>query len=102
MADIAGARRALQERLLDGEGHSSPAQRRAAFEGASAAQPLGGLLEKVRLHAHRVTDADVKQALASGLTEDQVFELAICAAVGQAGRQYDVALTALAAASGKE
>ena len=102
MADIAGARRALEVRLLDGDGHSTPAQRRAAFAAASAAQPLGGLLEKVRLHAHRVTDADVKQALASGLSEDQVFELAVCAAVGQAGRQYESALAALAAASGKE
>ena len=34
----------------------------------------------------------------SGLTEDQIFELVVCAAVGQATRQYESALEALAAA----
>jgi alkylhydroperoxidase family enzyme len=102
VADIVAARQALYARLLDGTGHSDPAQRRAAFDGASQSQPAHELLEKIRLHAHRVTDADVQQARAAGLTEDQLFELAVCAAVGQAGRQLDAALAALAAASGKE
>jgi len=102
VADIAAARQALYARILAGTGHSDPAQRRAAFEGTSQSQPARELLEKIRLHAHRVTDADVQQARAAGLTEDQLFELAVCAAVGQAGRQFDAALAALAAASGKE
>jgi alkylhydroperoxidase/carboxymuconolactone decarboxylase family protein YurZ len=36
---------------------------------------------------------------ASGLTEDEVFELVVCAAVGQATRQYEAALAALQDAS---
>jgi alkylhydroperoxidase family enzyme len=102
VADIAAARQALHQRLLNGSGHTSHAQRRAAFDGTSDSQPVRALLEKVRLHAHRVTDADIEQARAAGLTEDQLFELTVCAAVGQAGRQYDAALAALAAVSGKE
>lgn len=38
-------------------------------------------LEKVRLHAYRVTDGDVEALLASGLTEDEVFEVTVAAAV---------------------
>jgi hypothetical protein len=39
---------------------------------------------------------------ASGLSEDQVFELVVCAAVGQSARQYETALEALdQALSGK-
>jgi AhpD family alkylhydroperoxidase len=34
-------------------------------------------------------------ATASGLSEDQIFEIVVCAAVGQATRQYDAALAAL-------
>jgi hypothetical protein len=41
-------------------------------------------------------------ARVSGLSEDQVFEIVVCAAIGQATRQYDTALAALEAATGKE
>jgi alkylhydroperoxidase family enzyme len=99
VADIAEARQALYARLLNGSGQTSHAQRRAAFDGASDSQPVRALLEKVRLHASRVTDADIQHALAAGLTEDQLFELTVCAAVGQAARQYEAALAALAAVS---
>ena len=102
MANIARARQALYARILDGSGHCKPAQRHAAFEGTSELQPVRELLQNVRLHAHRVSDADVQRALAAGLTQDQLFELVVCAAVGQAGGQYEAALKALAAVSGKE
>ncbi len=38
-------------------------------------------LEKVRLHAYRVTDGDVESLLASGLSEDEIFEATVAAAV---------------------
>jgi hypothetical protein len=37
--------------------------------------------------------------MASGCTEDQVFELVICAAVGQSARLYEAGLAALAEAT---
>ena len=49
-----------------------------------------------------VTDEDIAAARASGLSEDQIFEIVVCAAIGQAKRQYDTALEALEAATGKE
>jgi hypothetical protein len=39
---------------------------------------------------------------ASGLSEDQIFEIVVCAAIGQAVRQHDTALAALEAATKKE
>ena len=35
----------------------------------------------------------------AGFTEDQLFELVICAAVGQSTRQYEAGLAALAEAT---
>ena len=54
------------------------------------------------MHTYRVTDEDFTAARQSGLSEDQVFEIVVCGAIGEATRQYDGALAALeAATSGK-
>ena len=102
MSDIKRARTALVGRILEGEGHASATQRRAAFNNAGLAEPLATLIDKVAKWSHKVTDEDIEKAKASGLSEDEIFELAICAAVGQASRQYDIALTALGAAREKD
>ena len=60
------------------------------------------LIDKVARRAHRVTDEDVTAVRFAGLNEDQVFEIVVCAAIGQATRQHDNALAALASASGEE
>jgi hypothetical protein len=102
VTDIAAARRALFAKILDGAGEASSTQRRAAFENTGLAGPVQALLGKIAADAHRVSDDDVRNALASGLTEDQVFELAVCTALGQANREYEAAMTALALATGRE
>lgn len=48
--------------------------------------------------SYKVTDSDIAAVKATGVTEDQLFELLICGAVGQASRQYQSGLTALAGA----
>lgn len=101
MSDIKKARSALLARILDGEGTAPSAQRRAAFDGAGLAGPLRTLVEKVGKHPNQVTDDDIAAARASGLSEDQVFELVVCAGIGQARRQHDAALAALASAIGE-
>jgi hypothetical protein len=96
------AQRALVTRVLEGDGRAPADQRRAAFENGGLAEPLRTLVDKVALHPSQVTDADVLAAKASGRSEDQVFELVVCAAAGQATRQYEAALEALAAAVGDD
>jgi hypothetical protein len=92
------AHKAVATRILEGDGRSSHAQRRAAFDNAELAEPLGTLIDKVAKRAHTITDDDIAAVTAAGLSEDQIFELVVCAAVGQATRQYNSALTALAEA----
>jgi hypothetical protein len=101
MSDITQARRAVVARILEGDGSASHAQRRAAFDNAELTEPLRTLIEKIAKHAYKVTDDDIAAVLASGLSEDQIFELAVCAAIGEATRQYDTALAALDAATGR-
>lgn len=98
MPDIARERMALVTRILKGPGSTSAAQRRAAFDNTGLPNPLRTLIDKVATHAFKVTDQDVATARAAGVSEDQVFELVVCAAIGEARRQYDAALVALDAA----
>src|SRR5258708_6478529 len=99
MANIKQARDVVIARILEGDGHASRAQRRAAFDSAAVGEGLATLILKVRKHAHKVTDEDVAAARASGLSEDQIFEIVVCAAVGQATREHDGALADLDSAA---
>ena len=101
MSDIRQARKVLAARILEGDGRALHADRRAAFDNAGLAEPLSSLIDKVTRRAHKVTDADIAAARASGLSEDEVFEIVVCGAIGQATRQYDGALAALDAATEK-
>jgi len=102
MSDIRQARTSLIKRSLEGDGKASPSERRAAFNNSGLAEPLAALADKVARHAYRVTDEDIVAARESGLSEDQIFEIVVCGAIGAATRQYDTALAALEAATGKE
>src|SRR5262249_36900589 len=102
MSDITRPRRALLARLLEGDGRAPLAQRRAAFDNAGLSAPLSTLIDKVAKHAYKVTDEDIAAARESGLTEDQIFEIVVCGAMGQGTRQYDTAVAALEAATGED
>ncbi|TDC57558.1 hypothetical protein E1281_04395 [Actinomadura sp. KC345] len=96
------AHQALVERVLTGKGTTSAEQRARAYDKEAVSPPLDALIGKVADSPARVTAADLEAAKASGCTEDQVFELVICAAVGQSARQYDAGLAALAEATDTE
>ncbi len=98
MTDIGRLRRELVGRILDSDATAPRQLRRAAFEGDGLDEPLRTLVDKVANHANEVTDDDVGAVRDSGLSEDQIFEIMVCAAVGRADRDYSSALTALAAA----
>jgi adenine-specific DNA methylase len=73
--------------------------RRAAFDNQGVYEPARALVAKVAKAAWTVTDADVAATKSAGVSEDEIFELAVCAALGQATRQLDEALAALDAAT---
>lgn len=99
MTDISQLHRALIARILDSDAHTPAELRRAAFDNTAPSGPLSRLVDKVAHRSFQVTDDDVAAVRAAGYSEDQIFEIAVCAAVGQASRQYDSALAALAEAT---
>ena len=90
---------ALTERILKGDGRAPHDLRRRAFSNVELSEPLRTLLAKVATTPTQVTEADFVAARAAGFSEDQIFELVICAAVGQSTRLYETGLAALAEAT---
>ena len=97
MSNIREAHKALVARICAGDGEASCEQRRAAFDNARLSGPVAALIQKVAAHAYQVGDEDVNAARAAGVSDDAIFELVVCAAIGQATRQYDTALATLEA-----
>lgn len=89
----------LVNRILQGPGRAPADQRALAFDNAELPAPLAVLLDKVAGRSFQVTDADFAGAAQAGFTDDQLFELVVCAAVGQSTRQYEAGLAALARAT---
>lgn len=96
MSEAAARQRQLViDRALNGPGRTSRSLRRAAFDNDGVAEPARPLVDKVAQRAWTVTSADVAAVTAAGLADDEIFELVVCAALGQSTRQLEAALAAL-------
>ncbi len=94
---------ALIDAVLATPGHTPGALRRAAM--ARAARPggppdglpaqLAGYVDKVALHAYRVTDDDLAALQRVDSSEDAVFEITVSAAIGAALDRLDRGLATL-------
>jgi hypothetical protein len=95
--------RALVDRVVNGEGRASAQQRAQAFRNEGL-PPLDTLISKAVTSPAKVTEADFATAEAAGSSEDALFELVVCAAVGRSARLYEAGLAALteATASGED
>jgi hypothetical protein len=91
--------RAMVDRVVNGQGRSSAQQRARVFRNVDLPPPLDTLIDKTASRPAQVTQADFAAAKAAGSSEDQLFELVICAAVGRSARLYEVGLAALAEAT---
>lgn len=69
--------------------------REAARTDREAPAELASYLEKVRLHAYKVTDADVQQLKDAGFSEDEIFEETVAAAVGAGLARLEAGLATL-------
>ena|SRR5215471_8251383 len=92
--------KAIEQRIMTGPGMASAELRAKAFANSDLPEPLAILVDKVAKRSFEVTEADFAAALAAGYTEDQLFELVICSAVGECNRIYRAGLVALAKVSG--
>jgi hypothetical protein len=95
------AHRALVDRVLNGEGRASAEERARAFRNDGLSPPLDALIGKVADSPAQITGEDLAAVTASGCTEDRLFELVVCAAVGQSARLYEAGMAALAEATGQ-
>jgi hypothetical protein len=89
---------AVRRAILDGHGQASGEARSRAYDGDGAPGAVASYVGKVKAEAARISDEDVAAVRAAGLGDDEIFELSVAAAVGQASRQYDAAVAALDAA----
>ena len=88
-------RSVVVKQALHGPGKAGGDARRAAFNNRNVPEGARALIDKVAKAAYKVIDEDITAAKAAGLTEDQLFELVVCAALGQSTRQLDAAMAAL-------
>ena len=69
--------------------------REAARPDHPAPAAMQNYLDTVRLHAYRVTDRDVEELKAAGLSEDEIFEQTVGVAVAAGLERLDAALGTL-------
>lgn len=98
----------LRASVLQGKGKTDPALRQAVaarsaeLGGGPAAPPgaeipagLRNFVDKTALHAYRITDEEIAALLGAGHSEDEIFEIAISAAVGGGLARLERGLAAL-------
>jgi alkylhydroperoxidase family enzyme len=69
--------------------------REAAQPNSPAPPEFATYLEKVRLHAYKVTDGDVQALKDAGFSEDEIFEQTVSAAVAAGLERLEAGLKAL-------
>lgn len=97
----------VRNAALDGEGATSRELRRAIELRAAVAagrppgiaepipESLTAYIDKVIYHAYRVTDEDVNALKQAGYSEQAIFEVTVCAAVGAGMGRLERGLAAL-------
>ncbi len=92
---------ALEDRVLRGAGALDIEVREASAlssDGDGDVPPaLAPLVDKIRLHAYKVTDGDIERLQAEGYTDDQLFELIVAVAVGEGVKRIGAGLRAVEA-----
>lgn len=100
--------KSLVDSVLTGPGHSDPQLRQAVEQRVSAhagrasandrslPEALDTYVDKIALHAYKITDADVEALRAAGYSEDVIFELTLSAAMGAGITRLRSGMAALA------
>lgn len=98
----------LRSSVLQGKGKTDPglrqavAARSAELGGGPAAPPgaaipagLRDFVDKTALHACQITDEEIQTLLRAGWSEDQIYEIAVSAAIGGGLSRLERGLAAL-------
>jgi alkylhydroperoxidase family enzyme len=96
MADRHAPRLArLRHAVFSSPGATTTAARAAAADGGPLPEPMDTYAAKVRDHSYRVTDGDIEALKAAGVSEDEIFEMTVAAALGAALRSLHTGLDAM-------
>jgi alkylhydroperoxidase family enzyme len=87
----------LSQAVLSGPGQLDATLRQAAASSGTVPAELESYVQKVTRSAYRVTDEDVAALLQAGYSEDQIFELTVCIALGAGLARLKAGQAALAA-----
>lgn len=98
----------LRSSVLQGKGKADSVLRqavaaRSAELGGGPAAPSGpaipaalrDFVDKTALHAHQITDEEIQALLRAGWSEDEVYEVAVSAAIGGGFARLERGLAAL-------
>jgi alkylhydroperoxidase family enzyme len=97
----------LIDAVLHSPGETAPALRRAVQEqsirlSCCSSQPVSQVppelvtyIEKVTLHAYKITDEDIEVLRMAGYSEDAIFEITLSAALGAGMARLECGLVAL-------
>ncbi|GAB2846048.1 carboxymuconolactone decarboxylase family protein [Lentzea nigeriaca] len=86
----------LRTAVFKSPGKTDPMARRAAASGDPSDAPWATYAAKVRNSSYQITDTDVADLKSLGLSEDEIFEITVAAAVGGGLRSLYAGLRALA------
>ena len=90
----AGLRDRVLNGVLNGAGESDPITRNAVADGSDVPAELQPLVEKIHLHAYKVTDEDIA-TLQAMYGDDRMFEIVVSAAIGASRQRLLAGLAAL-------
>ena len=79
----------LRNRVLSGKGALDPAVRAAAAANAGVPEAMATFVATIHEQATNIQDDDFAALKASGLSEDQIFELIVAAATGAGFHRLD-------------
>jgi uncharacterized protein YciW len=91
----AAAVEALRRAVFESPGSTEPAVRAAAGTGGELPDPVGSYATLVRDQSYRITDTELARLGAAGLSDDDIFEVTVAAAVGAALRRLDAGMRAV-------
>ena len=77
------------------EAHAAQLSGRPAEQPEILPPPLGEFVKSIALHAYRITDEDIAALQRAGYSEDAIFEITVCAAVGAGSARFERAMLAL-------
>ena len=86
---------ALRRAVFESPGSTEPAVRVAAGSGGQLPNPIGSYAEMVRDRSYRITDSDLDELNAAGLSDDAIFEITVAAAVGAALQRLTAGMRAI-------